>query len=607
MTDRRRVAIVILTWNALAYTQECLRALRRSTDHPAWRVIVVDNGSVDGSVEWLRDQVWITLIENKQNLGYTKGCNIGIAACHPDEDVVLMNNDTVQLDRRWLATLQDVAYHRPHTGVVGSRLVDGHGLVMHLGSFIQPVGLRGQQMGGLELDINQCSGERDVESVVFAQVYIRRECIERIGVLDEDLFAYFEDTDYCLRARRAGFGVVFAGGVSTVHHQHVSSRQNNVDFWAVYERSRNTFHRKWEHWLEHERYDGELTWNSVVHQPLGYALQSRKLMTALHFAGLKVAYRNAYGQAEGPTEHLLLDDIMQRRPSPDAVQVALCQADAFPLIPGQIRAGWSMLEVTGLPPAWVDGCNRMDEVWVPASFNVDTFRASGVTAPIRVMPLGVDVDYFNPAIIGFRPSSRYTFLSVFEWGERKAPEILLRAFAEEFKQSEDALLLLSVFNRDPEIDVEREIAKLDLPPCAPIVIMVNPGFADYQMGALYRSGNCFVSPTRGEGWGMTVLEAMACGLPVIATAWSGIADFLHDGVGYPLNSSLVPAKARCPYYEGFEWAEPDFEHLRFLMREVYENPDRARLRGLAAADAVAANWTWEQAAARVKERVLELR
>ena len=606
MTARRPVGIVVLTWNALPYTKECLQSLRETTDHPAWRLIVVDNGSTDGSVEWLRAQDWITLIENEENLGFTKGCNIGIAACDPVEDVVLLNNDTIQRDPRWLTKLQDVAYARASTGVVGSRLNDGHGLVLHLGSFMQPVAVRGQQLGGLELDINQCNQDRDVESVVFAQVYIRRDCIERVGVLDEDLFAYFEDTDYCLRVLRAGLGVVCAGDVSTVHHQNVSSRENNVDFWAVYERSRKVFQRKWGQWLEHDRYDGELTWNSVVHRPLGYAVQSRQLMTALHFAGLKVAYRNAYGQEEGPTNDLLLDDIRQRQPSPEATQVALCQADAFPLVDGRRKVGWSMLEVTGLPPSWVDGCNRMDEVWVPASFNVETFRQSGVTVPVRVMPLGVDVNYYNPQITGFRPSSRFTFLSVFEWGERKAPEVLLRAFAEEFKHSEDAVLLLSVFNCDPQVDVEREVASLDLPASAPIVVMLNPEFSDYQMGALYRSADCFVSPTRGEGWGMTVLEAMACGLPAIATGWSGIADFLHDGIGYPLDSTLVPARARCPYYDGFEWAEPDFDHLRFLLREVYENPDRARAKGMAAAAEVASKWTWGHAASRVKERLLAL-
>ncbi len=267
-----------------------------------------------------------------------------------------------------------------------------------------------------------------------------------------------------------------------------------------------------------------------------------------------------------------------------------------------------MLEVTGLPREWVDGCNAMDEVWVPASFNVDTFRHSGVRVPIRVMPFGVDIDYFNPDITGFRPSTRFTFLSVFEWGERKAPDLLLRAYVDEFKDSEDVLLLLSVFNRDPTIDVETEIAKLELPPGPPVVVMVNPRFPDHQMGALYRSADCFVLPTRGEGWGMPVLEAMACGLPAIATAWSGPADFLTEEVGYPLGTEgLVPAEARCPYYAGFEWAQPDYEHLRHLMRHVFTDPEEARRKGLAAAAEVASRWTWEHCARQVRDRILELR
>lgn len=603
----RPVAVVILTWNALEYTRACLGSLFTVTDHPAWRVVVVDNGSVDGTVEWLGElestNPRVTVLRNGTNLGFTKACNIGIAATSADEDVVLMNNDTVIVDPRWLAVLQDVAYSDPAAGVVGARLVDGNGQILHLGSFMPPLSLRGQQLGGMELDINQASRAREVEAVVFAQAYIRRDCIERVGVLEEALFAYYEDTDYCLRTTRAGMKVLYAGQASTVHHQSASTRENDVEFWSIYERSRKVFSRQWAGWLENERYRADVLWSSVVHQPLGYAVQSRKLMAAMHFAGLKVAYRNAYGEVDGPTDDLLLDDLLKRRPAVAAPQVAFSQADAFARMPGRHNVGWTMLEVTGLPKTWVDGCNEMDEVWVPASFNVETFRDSGVTVPIEVMPLGVDVDYYNPGITGFRPSSRYTFLSVFEWGERKAPEILLRAYAEEFDESDDVLLLLSVFNRDPQVDVEREIARLDLAPSAPVVVLVNPRFASYQMGALYRSADCFVLPSRGEGWGMTVLEAMACGLPAIATDWSGMADFLHEGVGYPLEWSPVPARARCPYYEGFDWAEPDLDHLRTLLRHVYEHPDEARAKGLAAAAEVAATRTWDHVATRIRDRL----
>jgi GT2 family glycosyltransferase len=568
---------------------------------------MVDNGSTDGTVEYLEGLEGAAVVLHPTNLGFTRGCNAGLAVTRADEDVVLMNNDIVVTDPHWLARLQDVAYAKDDTGVVGTRLVDGRGRINHLGSYMPPVSLYGQQLGGGQRDINQCRDDHDVECVVFAQAYLRRDCIDRVGPLDEDLFAYFDDTDYCFRARKAGFGVVYAGSVCSVHHHNTSTRENKIDFWPVYEASRRVFRRKWSRWVDHDRFATEAVWHSTVTQPLGYALHSRKMMRALHEAGVRVAYRNAYGAPDRATGDPLLDDLMQRRVSPDVTQLAYCQADAFAGVRGRRRVGWSMLEVTGLPRAWVDGCNSMDEVWVPATFNLETFGQSGVTVPIRVMPLGVDTGYLNPGITGFRPSDRFTFLSVFEWGERKAPEILLQAFAEEFKEAEDVVLLLAVYNRDPTVDVRREVARLDLPPSAPIVLMVNPEFADYQMGSLYRSADCFVLSSRGEGWGMPVLEAMACGLPAIATNWSGPADFLTAEVGYPLEvASMVDAEARCPYYDGFQWAQPDADHLRFLLRQVFDHPEDARAKGKAAAAEVARSYTWQHAAARARSRLLEL-
>ncbi len=605
--QRRPVAIVMLTWNALAYTKSCLSTLKDVTAHPSWRLIVVDNGSTDGTVEWLLGLDWVTVIQNDKNLGFTRGCNIGIKATTPDEDVVLMNNDVVVTDARWLDALQDVACADDDTGVVGARLVAPDGTVAHLGSYMPPRTLWGQQLGGLERDINQGQCNRRVEAVAFAQAYITRNCIDRVGLLDEEFFAYYEDSDYCLRAEMAGLKVMFSGAVSSIHHNNVSTRENGVDFWSMFNKSKKVFRRKWAGWLEDERYDLEVVWNSVLHRAPGYAIQSRKLMEALHFSGMKVSFRNAYGDEDGPTDSLLVNDMLKRTPKLDAPNVVFAQADVFQKVSGRRKVGWTMLEVTGLPPEWVDGCNSMDEVWVPASFNVDTFRRSGVHVPVRVMPLGVDVDYFHPDIVGFRPSDRFTFLSVFEWGERKGTDILLRAFAEEFDPSDDVVLMLSVYNRDPGVHVYDEVAKLDLGPTAPIIVLLNAEFTPYQMGSLYRSADCFVLPTRGEGWGMPVLEAMACGLPSIATAWSGPADFLHDDVGYPLQlKGMIKAKAKCPYYAGFEWADPDAEHLRSLMRHVSKHPDEARAKGLAAARRVAAGYTLDHAAERVKARLLEL-
>lgn len=601
------VTMVMITWNALSFTARTLESIRKTPADPDWRLIVVDNGSTDGTVEWLRTLNWITLIENPTNVGFAKACNMGIRAGDPAGDIVLLNNDLLIEDPAWLAKLRRIAYESPRTGVVGSRLVDGQGHVLHLGSYMPPLKMYGQQKGGMELDVNQASSNRKVESVVFAQAYIKRACLDQVGLVDEDLFAYFEDSEYCLRAHRAGWEVVCAGEVVGVHFQSTSTRENKIDFWTVYLESRQTFASKWAGWLEHDRYSAEVGWNSVVHQPMGYAVQSRQIMKALHFGGVRVTYRNAYGAADEATDDVLVDDLMARELSKGR-QIGFCQADAFPAVPqGGPRVGWTMLEVDGLPDSWVKGCNLMDEIWVPASFNVETFATSGVKVPIHVMPLGVDTDYFNPSITGFRSSERYVFLSVFEWGERKAPEILLRAYREEFGAEEDVMLLLSITNRDPSVNVDAEIEALNVPAGAPIVVMENAHLPTHQMGSLYRSADCFVLPSRGEGWGMPVLEAMACGLPVIATDWSGPSDFLNDSNGYPLGvESMVGAQARCVYYQGFDWAQPDLGHLKDLMRRVYEKPSEGRDKGLAAARSVAAEYTWEHCAERIRRRLEQL-
>jgi glycosyltransferase involved in cell wall biosynthesis len=242
---------------------------------------------------------------------------------------------------------------------------------------------------------------------------------------------------------------------------------------------------------------------------------------------------------------------------------------------------------------------------VPSQFNVETFRNSGVTRPIHVIPLGVDPDYFHPQIKAKRFSEKFTFLSVFEWGERKAPEILLRAFCAAFTDRDDVVLVLKTDNRDGDVNVAQQIAALGLPRNAPkIVLLYNQELPGYQLGSLYRAADCFVTATRGEGWGMPILEAMACGLPTITTNWSAQTEFVNDAICYPVQAKrLIPAIAKCPYYVGYEWADPDFEQLVHQMRHVYDNRDEARAVGMKAAETVARDWTWDRAAEKILARL----
>ena len=309
------------------------------------------------------------------------------------------------------------------------------------------------------------------------------------------------------------------------------------------------------------------------------------------------------------SDNYIMNVIRQRKFVKNCPQVVYGQGDVFEKNDGKYKIGFTMLETTGIPKEWVRQCNMMDEVWVPSTFNVETFRNSGVTVPIHVIPLGIDPNFYNPKIVSYKNHRKYTFLSVFEWGERKAPEVLLKAYSKAFTKSDEVVLICKVINNDGSINIDEEIRKLNLPANGPeIIFLYNTKFVDYDMATLYRSADCFVISTRGEGWGMPILEAMACGLPTIATAWSSQVDFFNESNGYPVDvEKLIDAKAKCPYYEGFKWANPSEEHLIQRMRYVYENQEAAREKGMKASEEVRTMWTWDKAAERMIQRLNEIK
>lgn len=613
--DGKKVTIIILTWNGLAYTKRCLETLRGRTAFPDYEVVVVDNGSTDGTVEYLRSLPWLRLLENRDNLGFVRGNNRALAECGGDSDFVLLNNDTEIAQPEWLARLQATAYSAPEVGIVGARLRRPDGMLQHAGTYMPVETFWGQQVGACERDVNQFNADAEVEGVVFACAYIKREVYEQVGPLDEDYFSYFEDSDYCLKARARGFKVVCCGSATVVHHENTSTKVNKVSQEGMFLESQKTFRRKWQAALESSRYTSEVNWHSLLNFPTGYANSSRELVLELDRQGVRVNYRYLYGPGTvfarpepDSSDSYMVNIIRGRRVKSSGVHVFFGQGDGFRTDYGSYKIGYTMLEVSGLPREWVRRANMMDEVWTPSSFNADTFRASGVERPVHVMPLGVNPAYFNPGIEGYPVSGVYTFLSAFEWGERKAPEVLLRAFNDEFRSDEPAVLVCKVYNQDASVNVPRQVDRLGLKGRGGrVVFSINEVVPAHQLGALYRSADCFVLPSRGEGWGLPVLEAMACGLPVITTAWSAQTDFINDEVAYPLRvERLVPAEAKCPYYQGFNWAEPSYEHLRALMRRVYENREEARQKGARASAEALGRWTWRHSAEKIIRRLREV-
>jgi GT2 family glycosyltransferase len=607
------VTLIVLAWNHWELTERCLDTLRE-TDLGGAEVLVVDNGSTDQTPQRLAEIPWIRTLSLPRNLGFVRGNNAGIEAAALGSDVVLLNNDLDFTQADWLPRLTACAYSAPDVGIVGCRLVLPDGRLLHAGTYIMPDTVWGQQIGSLERDIGQFTGDdAEVEGIVFACAYIRREVLTAVGGLALDFESYFEDTDYCLRARQAGWKTMLCCGVTLVHDEHGSTQDDTAGMVRLFQGSREIFRRKWQAELE-QRYHYRLLWQSIMNFPTGYAMSCRELLRSLDQLGVQTSYRYVYGprtvfpavEPESSGDYRL--NVIRARtvPKPAGVSVVYAQGDVFKRNVGRYKIGYTMLEVDGFPREWVRQANRMDEVWVPSEFNRRGFLESGLRSPVHVMPLGVDTRYFHPGVTTFpSPAGEFVFLALFEWGERKEPALLLRAFNDEFSAHEPVRLMCKVINRDPGLRIKEEIRRLRLKSSGGrISYMFNLEFPHYQLGSLYRSMDAFVSVSRGEGWNMPLMEAMACGLPAIATDWGAHQEFLHAGVGYPLRvRKLVPAVAKCPYYTGFRWADPDPEHLRALLRHVYENRDEARQRGQAAADEMAARWSWQAAAEKVVERL----
>src|SRR5260370_8771368 len=141
---------------------------------------------------------------------------------------------------------------------------------------------------------------------------MKRQALAAIGLLDENYFSYFEDTDYCFRAIEKGYRVVCCGSVTIVHHEHVSTTVNQVKHEKMFKRAQKVFRGKWERKLQDQRYTRELGWHSIFNFSTGYAISSRQLACALDRKAFHVAYNFVYfpgtvfplRSRESPDRHL---------------------------------------------------------------------------------------------------------------------------------------------------------------------------------------------------------------------------------------------------------------------------------------------------------------
>ena len=592
----RPVTVIVLTWNGLEVTRACVSSLLKRTTHPDFRVIVVDNASTDGTREYLQSLDGITLIANEENLGFVKGNNAGIRAA--DGDVLLMNNDTEIIQGDWLERMQGVAYSAPDIGVVGCRLVNADGGLVHAGTYMPLPSYWGQEYPGGEKDIGQYTSDAEVEGVIAACVYIKRELIEKVGPLDEDYFSYYEDTDYCMKARGAGYRVFRCGAATIKHLENASTDLNRMDFSGTFRRSREVFMSKWKGTID-SRYTRRLTWHSFISGEDAYSAASRNLLWAFDQAGVDVNLGFLEGVERAELADFRINDMKNRGRDRDRPQVLFGPPDMLGRADGSYNIGYVFTPYDRFKPEWAKEINRLDELWVTSEFQREAALASGVKKQVSVMPLGVDPDYFHPGISGHTLEGRFVFLSPVRWGPGVASETLLKAFTDEFGGEEKVVLVMNVTSPAPGAEVEQMVEALGLPfDRAPVVFVMDHNIPAYQAGSLYRSADCVVLAGRDAEAGTIPIEALACGVPVVAPDWGTMKELIDGSATFGVESVQVPSPE-----EGMNWVDPYYGKLRTALRDACNNSSAARESALSASRRVRSERSWDRIASKMIERL----
>jgi len=280
------------------------------------------------------------------------------------------------------------------------------------------------------------------------------------------------------------------------------------------------------------------------------------------------------------------------------------------------RIGYVMFETQETPKVFIHSLMaNTDELWVPSKFNFDNFRKAGYTKPIFVMPFGVDIDRFNPDKVqpfSAELENKFMFLSIMGWSARKGVDILIEAYLREFSKEDNVLLYLKggyygIDKAYSEVkQIQDKVGKSN-PPDIKIDFKIYP---ENEFPGLYKSANCFVLPSLGEGWGLNYTEAMSMELPTIGTRATSQIDFMNDENSFLIDVAEYRPEPKCnwicPQYVGGNFAIPSMEHLQKLMRQVYSSPELAKKKGKQARKDMVQKWQWKHAANKYFKRLKEL-
>lgn len=237
-----KTSIVILTYNNLQYSKLCIESIRKYTVKDTYEIIVVDNNSTDGTVEWLKNEKEINTIFNKENLGFPKGCNQGIDIADKSNDILLLNNDVI-VTPNWLDNLIKCLYSQTDIGAVGA--------VTNNCSYYQSISAVYKNIDEMinYAQSNNISDsnkwEQRVKLIGFCML-IKREVLNIVGLVDERFSpGNFEDDDLSFRIQLAGYKLMLCKDVFVHHFGNTSFKKDIKEYNKLLLTNSKKFEKKW--------------------------------------------------------------------------------------------------------------------------------------------------------------------------------------------------------------------------------------------------------------------------------------------------------------------------------------------------------------------------
>lgn len=252
-----QVSIIIVSYNVKYFLEQCLRSVLQSTQHLQCEIIVVDNHSVDESAEMIATKFpSVHLIRNTQNFGFSAANNQAIKIAK-GKFILLLNPDTIIAEDTISNVLEFMQSHED-AGAVGVQMVDGRGKFLNESkrgipnfrtSLFKFLGLHKifpnsptfnhYYLGHLDKEKTH-----EVDVLVGAFMMIRSSVVEKVGILDEQFFMYWEDTDWCIRIRNSGYKIYYLGNEKIIHYKGESNKRHTLNFTLEFNRSMISFVKK---------------------------------------------------------------------------------------------------------------------------------------------------------------------------------------------------------------------------------------------------------------------------------------------------------------------------------------------------------------------------